>query len=85
MRVQLIKYGVMERSSAVRDLLSWELLYLAGRLHKPVLTLKTCSEVLSAQRRNVSAAVVTALLLCKKRFTKEQFLHSLCGISYHGA
>ena len=82
---QLIKYGVMERSTAVKDLLSWELLYLAGRLHKPVQTLKACSEVLAAQKRNVSAAIATALLLCKKRFTKDQFLHSLCAVSYHGA
>lgn len=84
-RLQLIKYGVMDRQAAIRDLACWESLYLAGRMHKPVVTLKSCTGVVGAQKRNVRAAIATALLLCSHSFTKMQFLHTLCGISYHGA
>jgi translocator assembly and maintenance protein 41 len=75
----------MERQAAIRDLTRWEFLYLAGRMHKPVLTLQSCSEVVAAQRQNVRAAIATALLLCSHSFTKMQFLHTLCAISYYGA
>jgi len=34
---QALKYGVMSRAAALRDLTDWESLYLAGRMQKPVL------------------------------------------------
>lgn len=40
----LIKYGVISRAALVNDLLDWETLYAAGRLHKPVKILEQTLE-----------------------------------------
>ena len=82
---QMVKYGVMQRCSALRDLLDWDRLYLSGRLHKPVLTLRVCPLVAEAQRRNVQSAVAVALLLLPQRFSWDALMHKLCSLSYRGA
>ncbi|KAL7444300.1 hypothetical protein ACHAXH_007123 [Discostella pseudostelligera] len=38
-----IKYGAVSTNDLVQDLLHWDYLYLAGRMHKPIVTIKSTS------------------------------------------
>ena len=73
-----IKYGVVSTSDLVSDLLCWDHLYLAGRMHKPICQIQTIEyedhdgnkaaketkrTVDDAQRVNLLAAVSSSLLL----------------------
>uniref|UniRef100_A0A2P2I9T9 Phosphatidate cytidylyltransferase, mitochondrial n=1 Tax=Hirondellea gigas TaxID=1518452 RepID=A0A2P2I9T9_9CRUS len=83
----LIKYGVISRGALIADLLEWETLYVAGRLHKPVLMLHLASkdtELRRALQVNLYAAVHTSLLLLPDTFTEQHFYHTLAGLSYAG-
>lgn len=66
--MQLIKYGVVRLSALQRDLLHWSTLYCAGRLHKPVATLREHPAVAAAQAENLLCALRCALLLLPDRF-----------------
>ncbi|KAK4292612.1 hypothetical protein Pmani_034633 [Petrolisthes manimaculis] len=83
----LIKYGVISHSSLVADLLDWETLYVAGRLHKPVLMLHQDAhdeELRNALKINLFSAIHTALLLLPESFSEEQLYLTLTGLSYMG-
>jgi len=59
-----MKYGVVDKKDLVGDLVDWDSLYLAGRMHKPTLSIiANDDDVLEAQRTNLRAAMATALLL----------------------
>ena len=81
---QLCKYGIVSTSRLLKDLNEWEHLYLAGRLHKPVMPLVPNEEVEQAKRRSHRAAACAALLLFPDRFTKRQLYHKICSLSYEG-
>jgi translocator assembly and maintenance protein 41 len=53
-----IKYGVVSAARLRGDLRDWSDLYLAGRLHKPVITLKDDAEISVAKEANLGAALV---------------------------
>ncbi|KAL7928283.1 mitochondrial matrix Mmp37 [Trichoderma chlorosporum] len=84
MNGMLIKYGVTSIDNLVRDLSTWDNLYLAGRLQKPVKILRDHPRVRLANQINLIAAVRTALLLLPADFTEADLYSTIAGLSYLG-
>ena len=80
----LIKYGVVNLDTLCRDLSTWDTLYLAGRLQKPVKILRDDARVRLANQVNLISAVRTALLLLPPKFTEQDLYRTITGISYLG-
>ncbi|XP_071440604.1 phosphatidate cytidylyltransferase, mitochondrial [Hetaerina americana] len=82
----LIKYGIVSRNAIVTDLLDWDQLYLAGRLHKPVMILKQPSDtkLRTALQLNLYGALHAALLCLPETFTEKDLYTALAGLSYGG-
>ncbi|KAM0471296.1 hypothetical protein ACHAPX_009479 [Trichoderma viride] len=80
----LVKYGVTSIDNLVRDLSTWDNLYLAGRLQKPVKILRDHPQVRLANQINLIAAVRTALLLLPSDFTEADLYSTIAGLSYLG-
>jgi len=79
-----IKYGVVGAQRLVDDLRNWSHLYLAGRLHKPVLRLREDAEIDDAAAANVAHAARAALLLLPPRFREDELFVEIAGLSYGG-
>lgn len=84
MNGMLIKYGVTSIDNLVNDLSTWDNLYLAGRLQKPVKILRDHPRVRLANQHNLIAAVRTALLLLPPDFTEAELYSTIAGLSYLG-
>ena len=82
----LIKYGVIRTQDLVNDLLDWESLYLAGRLHKPVdvLSHPDSGPLASALEMNLRSAIHAALLLLEESFGEESLFRTIASLSYAG-
>ncbi|KAG1705838.1 Phosphatidate cytidylyltransferase, mitochondrial [Nymphon striatum] len=82
----IIKYGVINVENFVADLLDWQKLYTAGRLHKPVLWVlePQSSAILTALRVNLHNAMHTALLMLPEEFTEKMLYVTLASLSYTG-
>jgi len=85
----LIKYGVISRNAFICDLLDWDNLYAAGRLHKPVKMIGKPEahkdvELHSALRINLSNALHTALLTLPEKFSEKSLYNRIASISYSG-
>ena len=80
----LIKYGVVNLDTLCRDLSTWDTLYLAGRLQKPVKILRDDPRVRLANQVNLISAVRTALLLLPSTFTEQDLYKTITGISFLG-
>ncbi|KAK2616893.1 Mitochondrial translocator assembly and maintenance protein 41 [Conoideocrella luteorostrata] len=80
----LIKYGVTSIDNLVGDLTTWDNLYLAGRLQKPVKILRDHPQVRLANQLNLIAAIRTALLLLPPQFSETDLYSTIAGLSYMG-
>lgn len=81
---RLMKYGVISKKHILKDLNTWNNLYAAGRLHKPVHVLKTNDSLQSALELNREQAVRTSLLLLPEKFNEVDLYMTVASISYIG-
>ncbi|KAH9969682.1 Mmp37-domain-containing protein [Russula dissimulans] len=79
-----IKYGVTSVDNLCSDLLNWNSLYLAGRMHKPLRIIKDDARVRLTQQVNLTSAVRAALLTLPAEFSEKQLFETIAGISYRG-
>lgn len=83
-RGRIIKYGVVSVDTLTSDLLDWESLYLAGRMHKPILILRDEPRIRLANQVNLSSAIRASLLLLPETFSEEDLYRELAALSYRG-
>ena len=81
---QTIKYGVTSVDNLCSDLLNWNSLYLAGRMHKPLRIIKDDARVRLTQQVNLTSAVRAALLTLPAEFSEKRLFETIAGISYSG-
>jgi len=79
-----IKYGVTSVDNLCSDLLNWNSLYLAGRMHKPLRIIKDDARVRLTQQVNLTSAVRAALLTLPAEFDEKRLFETIAGISYSG-
>lgn len=79
-----IKYGVTTVDALCTDLLHWDNLYLAGRMHKPVRIIRDDARVRLNQQVNLVSAARAALLTLPERFTEAELYTRIAGFSYSG-
>ncbi|KIK52030.1 hypothetical protein GYMLUDRAFT_64444 [Collybiopsis luxurians FD-317 M1] len=79
-----IKYGVTTVDNLCSDLLNWNSLYLAGRMHKPLRIIKDDARVRLTQQVNLTSAVRAALLTLPENFSETELFERIASISYSG-
>jgi len=80
MQAAIIKYGVVTVDDLAKDLKEWNYLYLAGRLHKPTVAIRSSNPdiILDYQQTyNLPYALSTALLLLSESKSETLLLKDL--------
>ncbi|KAJ2780405.1 Mitochondrial translocator assembly and maintenance protein 41 [Coemansia javaensis] len=80
----MVKYGVVSMDTLGSDLLNWDTLYLAGRMHKPTLTLRRDPLMRISKQVNLTHAVRAALLMLPKNFSARDLFRTIAGLSFLG-
>lgn len=79
------KIGTIEEQDFLSDLNNYDTFYLAGRMQKPILIVKTNEKINQAIEYNRKCAVLaTKLLLGPGKYEEEYFYTMLTGLSYIG-
>ncbi|XP_003745439.1 phosphatidate cytidylyltransferase, mitochondrial [Galendromus occidentalis] len=82
---QLLKYGVISKDRLISDLLDWDVLYTAGRMHKPINYITDVdTEMSMAQDMNLRSALHTALLTLPETFSLQDLFIRITRLSYDG-
>lgn len=79
----LFKYGVIEYCDFVKNLETWDSFYVAGRLQKPILVIKSnnvIDDLIIKNRRNACKIG----LLCLDEKTVSNLFLTICKLSYTG-
>jgi len=86
-----MKYGVISLKDFQEDLLDWSSLYIAGRLHKPLIKLVLSNSTESEMNaihvaflENRRAAVDASLLQMPDKFSLRELLAKIVSLSYGG-
>lgn len=88
--LEKLKYGVVAANVFLSDLVNWDTLFHAGRLHKPVSISINSSKSLNSHKvsecvaLNRKFALQAALLMLPQRFSFRQMLREIVGLSYLG-
>lgn len=80
----VIKYGTISKRKLISDLVNWDSLFSAGRLHKPVKIVKSTNSIDGAIQQNRAHALNVAMLLLDEHFTEEDLYTTIASISYMG-
>ncbi|CAI4225328.1 unnamed protein product [Auanema sp. JU1783] len=82
---RVIKYGVIGTECLKQDLLDWRWLYVAGRLHKPVVDVITPTDQIAENvTQNRRSALQAALLLLPDVFPLYDLFQNITKLSYSG-
>ena len=81
---RMMKYGVISSKALLEDLRGWTSLYIAGRLHKPVLMVHCSDEIREALDANKRNALRAALLLMPRVFSETDLYLGVASLSYIG-
>ena len=81
-----LKYGVIRKEDAIRDLTMWTRFALAGRMQKPILDVVSDSEVDKAHQTNMYNALSLAILMHfhEKEVDLLSLFTTLANFSYKG-
>lgn len=80
-----LKYGVTSMEYLCSDLLNWDTLYLAGRMHKPIAVVVNDPYVSVCQQINLTNAIRLAIIMTNKpKISKYDLFMSIASVSYLG-